>query len=623
MYDDLKQYIARLERCGELMRISVPVDPQLEIAEICDRVSKSGDGGKALLFENTGTGFPVAVNLFGSRRRMALALGCDSLQQVEERLSGLAALALSPKNGWGDKLRMLPLLGEMSRWMPRRVSGRGACQWRVLRGGEARLSLLPVLRCWPCDGGRFVTLPMVHTADPQTGAPNVGMYRMQLFDDFHTGMHWHVHKTGARHYDACRRAGIVRMPVSVTLGGDPACIYAATAPVPDGVDEYLLAGMLRRRPVRLVRCITNDLWVPADCDMVIEGYVDTTEEKRVEGAFGDHTGFYSLEDLYPRFHVTAITHRRDAVYPATIVGVPPQEDAYVAEATERIFLTPMRLALQPEIEDLYMPPAGVAHNIALMSIDCRYRGQAEKVAHSMWGAGQMMFNKMLALFPAGARLRDPATVAAALRRMVPERDVHFGRGVLDVLDHATATCGYGGKVLFDFTAPERGELRPVRLPAEWRPAGGVTAVDDRPAAEWGAVLLGCAPGAAPDAERFLEANPMEGVRLAVLVDAAALGLDLLEIVWIASGNCDPARDMRLCGGVLVVDGRSKTGGGAGYPRRFPNVVTSSPETIALVDRRWREYGFAEFLPSPSLRYRPLLFSEEAGTPGAPCSGCEP
>ncbi|MBP3356604.1 MAG: menaquinone biosynthesis decarboxylase, partial [Rikenellaceae bacterium] len=393
MYDDLKQYIARLERCGELMRIRVPVDPRLEIAEICDRVSKSRDGGKALLFENTGTGFPVAVNLFGSRRRMALALGCDSLQQVEERLSGLAALALSPKNGWGDKLRMLPLLGEMSRWMPRRVSGRGACQWRVLRGEEARLSLLPILQCWPCDGGRFVTLPMVHTADPQTGARNVGMYRMQLFDDFHTGMHWHVHKTGARHYDACRRAGIVRMPASVTLGGDPACIYAATAPVPDGVDEYLLAGMLRRRPVRLVRCITNDLWVPADCDMVIEGYVDTTEEKRVEGPFGDHTGFYSLEDLYPRFHVTAITHRRDAVYPATIVGVPPQEDAYVAEATERIFLTPMRLALQPEIEDLYMPPAGVAHNIALMSIDCRYRGQAEKVAHSMWGAGQMMFNK--------------------------------------------------------------------------------------------------------------------------------------------------------------------------------------------------------------------------------------
>ena len=258
-----------------------------------------------------------------------------------------------------------------------------------------------MLRCWPCDGGRFVTLPIVHTVDPETSVRNAGMYRMQLFDDRTTGMHWHVHKTGARHFDACRRLGR-RMPVSVAPGGDPVYAYAATAPMPDNMDEYLLAGFLRRRSVRLVKCLTNELWVPADCDFVIEGYVDPAEECAVEGPFGDHTGFYSLEDRYPRFHVTAVTHRRDAIWPATLVGIPPQEDAWIARATERIFLEPIRFAVQPEVVDLAMPVAGTAHNLAVVSAALRYRGQALKVAQGLWGAGQMMFNKYLLVVEEGA-----------------------------------------------------------------------------------------------------------------------------------------------------------------------------------------------------------------------------
>ncbi len=329
---NLSQFIELLERVGELRRITADVDPVLEIAEITDRVTKAG--GPALLFENTGTGFPVLTNMFGSERRLALAIG--NVDEVPQRIGGMLATAFS-----GHKLKMLPMLGRMARWMPRKVRGRGECQQERLDS----LYALPVLKCWPHDGGRFVTLPLVHTVDAKTGARNVGMYRMQVVDGLTTGMHWHIHKTGERHYREWQAAG-KKMPVTICLGGDPVYTYCATAPLPDGIDEYLLAGFLRGRAVRLVRCLTNELWVPEDCDFVIEGYVDTAEAKFMEGPFGDHTGFYSLEDLYPYFHVTAITHRRGAVYPATVVGVPPQEDYFIARATERIFLEPLKL-MQP------------------------------------------------------------------------------------------------------------------------------------------------------------------------------------------------------------------------------------------------------------------------------------
>ena len=455
MYRNLAEYVAALEKAGELVRISVPVDPVLEIAELTDRQAKQPGGGKALLFENTGTGFPVLTNMMGSERRICMALGVERLSEVGERIEALLADAMRPKAGWMDKLKMLPLLKEVSAWMPRSVSRRGECQQVVRRGDEADLSELPVLKCWPHDGGRFVTLPLVHTVDPETGVRNVGMYRMQVFDSRTTGMHWHRHKTGERHYRQYEKRG-ERMPVAVCLGGDPVYTYCATAPLPDGIDEYMLAGFLRRRPVELVKCLTCDLRVPGDCDFVIEGYVDPAEAKAVEGDFGDHTGFYSLKDLYPRFHVTCITHRRDAVWPATLVGVPPMEDAYIQLATERIFLAPIRLAVAPEVVDLWMPPAGVAHNIAVCVIEKSYAGQALKVAHALWGAGQMSFNKFLVVLSAeDARGVSGSGYAAVVRerlhRFDPTRDALFSRGVLDVLDHSAPQTGFGGKLCLDLT----------------------------------------------------------------------------------------------------------------------------------------------------------------------------
>ena len=607
MHRSLSDYISLLEREGELVRIAAPVSPVEEIAEITDRVSKMPGGGKALLFENTGTEFPVLTNMFGSARRMALALGVGSLGELSERVGGLLRQAMAPRPSFADKLRALPLLAGMSRWFPRTVSGRGECQQVVRTGVEASLAALPILKCWPADGGRFVTLPMVNTVDPQTGVRNVGMYRMQLFDDRTTGMHWHIHKTGARHYEAWKRAGR-RMPVSEALGGDPDNPNAATA--------------ARRGNV------------PADCDFVIEGYVDPAEEKAVEGPFGDHTGFYSLEDRYPLFHVTALTRRRDAVYPATVVGIPPQEDACIAQATERIFLAPIRMALQPEIRDMTMPEAGTAHNIAVVSIDSRYAGQAVKVAQSLWGAGQMMFNKYMLVDPAATEVRDTDALARLVRNLDPLRDIVRSEGILDVLDHATATPGFGGKIALDATACGAGcgcvnpQEPATRVPAD--PPRSVEGV--RPAAD-GAISGACdgqgdggqpllpagyrsdllekwgvaVAFAAPDAE--VPVPP--GVKYLAVFDPAASELTAAELLWLAAANTDPRRDVRTEGAALVIDARSKRPGAGENPGRLPTGVPASVATVAVVDRRWPEYGSGAFVGSPSRRYRRLLLSNGA------------
>ncbi len=608
MYDSLRKYIDALERAGELVRVGAKVSTRYEIAEITDRMAKSPGGGKALLFENTGTAFPVATNLMGSERRMAMALGAQRLDDIAERIDALAKRVVTPKNGLADKLRMLPLLGEVAQWFPRLSSRRGECQQAVAMGGEASLAALPILECWACDGGRFVTLPMVNTVDPDTGIRNVGMYRMQVFDDRTTGMHWHRHKTGARHYDAYKARG-ERMPVSVALGGDPIYTYCATAPMPDNMDEYMLAGFLRRKPVRLVKCLTNEIYVPADCDFVIEGYVDTAEELAVEGDFGDHTGFYSLKDLYPRFHVTAITHRRDAVYPATVVGIPPQEDASISKATERIFLAPIRLALQPEIVDLTMPEAGTSHNIAVVSIHKRYEGQAVKVAQSLWGAGQMMFNKYLVIVPHDCDVRSAESLAALLRSCNPRKAVIRGEGIYDVLDHATAECGYGGKIAIDLTAADRNAEAKTAVPSE------ISLPDDMECRtdfleKWSTLLLFASPDADIDAAQLIEKSGIE-CNFAAILDRSAIELSGSELLWLAAANTDPRRDAAMSGGTLVVDARPKPPGRSGNPARWPNAVTSSEATVELVDGRWAEYGIGSFIPSPSRRYRRLALSDKA------------
>lgn len=596
------------------MRIECRVDTQYEIAEITDRVSKSEGGGKALLFENTSTGFPVLTNMMGSKRRIAMALGVESLDELSRRIEGLLGKLTEPCEGLWAKLKMLPLLKELSDWMPRRVSGRGECQQVVWQGDDIDLDKLPILKCWPCDGGRFITLPMVNTLDPDTGVRNVGMYRMQQVDKSTTGMHWHIHKTGARHFDAYKRRG-ERMPVTVALGGDPAYTYAATAPMPDNMDEYLLAGFIRRKPVELVKSLTNDIYIPSDCDFVIEGYVDTAQEKFMEGPFGDHTGFYSLEDLYPYFHVTAITHRKDAVWPATIVGVPPQEDAYIAMATERIFLHPIRMALQPEVGDLWMPTQGTAHNLSVVSLQSRYMGQARKVAEGLWSAGQMMFNKYMLLVDSSVDIRSDEQLSAVLRRVDIERDFHLSEGVLDVLDHATATCGYGSKAFLDSTNVDISTPEPeFKMPRSFNPKGGVRLVNVEYLKRWSTLVLYSERERQDevDVEAYLEENSIFGAKFVLLFDYAAAGaMRGDDLLWLAAANSDPKRDMRIYKGSLIVDARSKRPGYGANPKRFPNVVTSIPETIHHVDERWGEYGLGEIIESPSRRYRKLWLSDRA------------
>lgn len=607
MYNSLNEFVEELERCGELIRVSAPVSTEYEITEIVDRVSKSPDGGKALLFEQCGTDFPLLINMMGSERRMAMVAGVERLEQLTERIDTLFKSATSPKDTIWDKLKMLPLLSEVSKWLPRKKSSRGVCQQVQLLGDDVCLSQLPILKCWGFDGGRFITLPMVNTIDPDSGARNVGMYRMQVIDEKTTAMHWHIHKTGARHYDAYKRRG-ERMPVSVALGGDPAYTYAATAPMPDNLDEYLLAGFLRQKSVQLVKCITNDIYVPEDCDIVLEGYVDPTEEKIIEGPFGDHTGFYSLQDNYPLFHITAITYRKGAIYPATIVGVPPQEDAAIAVASERIFVAPIRFALHPEVCDLYMPAACTAHNLILFSLKSRYAGQAQKVILSMWGSGQMMFNKYMMVTDTEVDLRKEEQIATLLRSVnLGEGRVVRGRGVLDVLDHATPTCGMGGKLALDLTGVE-----PRTRAPKWGSAPEGFTLDDRFVEQWSVLLLFVSPEAEVDLAALLTSLGVEDLNFVVLFDKAAAELSAYDLLWLGAANSEVDRDVVQSGSgaTLLFDARSKVPGRGLNPKRFPNVVLSRPEVIEVVDRRWAEYGIGEFLESPSRKYSVLELSDK-------------
>ena len=605
MYKSLADFVNKLEGAGELIRISTPVTSELEIAEITDRMVKTKGGGKALLFEKTDKGFAVLTNLYGSERRMAMALGVERLEDISERFDKLIGTVTSPKENLVDKLRLLPLLGEASKWFPRKKKGRGACQQIILKGEEAKLSLLPILKCWPHDGGRFVTLPMVHTADPITGIRNVGMYRMQVFNDHTTGMHWHRHKTGARHYEGYKAQGR-RMPVSVAIGGDPVYAYSATAPVPDNIDEYLLAGLLRGEPVRLVKCITNDIYVPEDCDFVIEGYVDTAEDKVLEGDFGDHTGFYSLTDYYPKFHITAITHRRDAVYPATIVGIPPQEDAYIAMATERIFLAPIRLVMQPEVEDMYMPSAGTQHNITIISMRQLYERQASKVALGLWGAGQMMFNKYLLLTPATTNIRSAEDIAGLMRNCDLRKSLIRSEGIYDVLDHATATCGFGGKVALDLTNVAEREQN-ITFNSELLPEGVIA--NTTLLEKWSTLLLFADNDLTID---MAEVAKVSDCNFIVIFDKRAENLSPEELLWLGAANTDPSRDFVLHGSTLLIDARPKRSkADSNNPSRWPNIVTADEATIALVDRKWGDYGIGEFIPSPSEHYNDLKLSNGA------------
>lgn len=478
-YHDLRDFIRALERSGELKRIPFEVDPVLEITEFADRSVKRG--GPALLFEHPkGSRIPVLINAFASPRRMEIALEVDSVDVIARRIADY--LEMRMPEGLMGKLKMLPKLAEMGAFFPKVVS-RGPCQEVVQTSGFSLFDF-PVLQCWPDDGGRFITLPLVFSRNPDTGKRNCGMYRMQVYDERTAGMHWQTHKQGAEHYRRLREHGKTRMEVAVAIGADPATMYSAILPLPPDLDEMMIAGFLRNSPVEMVKCRTVDLEVPAQAEIVLEGYVELGE-LRTEGPFGDHTGFYSLADEYPVFHVECITRRQEPVYATTIVGPPPMEDYYMGKAIERIFLPLMRLQL-PEVRDIAMPPEGVFHNLILVAIRKSYPGHARKVMHAIWGLGQAMFSKCIVVVDEDVDVQNYSEVAwKALNNIDPERDIQFVMGPVDSLDHSSRLPNYGSKMGIDATRkwPGEGFTRPwpdvIRMSPDvqkrvdelWRKAG--------------------------------------------------------------------------------------------------------------------------------------------------------
>ena len=456
-YSNLRSFIETLEKHGELKRVSAEVDPALEIAELADRAVKSG--GPALLFENPrGHTIPVLINAFASMRKMELALEVDDVQSLADRIAEY--LEMKTPQGLVGKLKMLPKLAELGNFFPREVRS-GACQ-EVVKTEDFSLYDYPVLTCWPQDAGPFITLPMVFSRNPISGKRNCGMYRLQVFDERTTGMHWQTHKQGAEHYRRLAAEGReTRMDVAVAIGADPATVFSAILPLPPDLDEMLFAGFMRNKPVEMVKCKTVDLEVPANAEIVLEGRV-TLGELRTEGPFGDHTGYYSLADEYPVFHVECITQRKNPIYATTIVGKPPMEDYYMGKTIERVFLPLLRLQL-PEIVDMAMPPEGVFHNLMLVSIRKSYPGHARKVMSAIWGLGQAMFTKCIVVVDHDVDVQNYSETAfRALNNIDPERDLQFTLGPIDSLDHSSRLADYGSKVGIDATKkwPQEGFRRP-------------------------------------------------------------------------------------------------------------------------------------------------------------------
>ena len=657
-YKNQQQFIEALEKAGELVRIKIYVDPNLEMAEITDRMSKQPNGGKALLFENTGYDFPVLMNAYGSEKRMCMALGVEHLDDVAKQIEQLFTLLASPKEGILDKLKLLPKLNQFASWMPKVKSGKGECQDVIMK--EPDITKLPVITCWPKDGGPFVTLPVIHTKDPNTGSRNVGMYRMQVFGPALTAMHWHKHKVSAKHFSEYKKLGI-KMPIAVALGGDPVYAYSATAPLPENVDEYMLAGFLRKRKVELVKCITQSgVEVPADADFVIEGYVDPNDELIWEGPFGDHTGYYSLPDWYPRFHITAITHKKHPVYPATIVGIPPQEDAWLGKATERIFLAPIKMTMVPEIIDMEMPVEGVFHNLVIVKIKKDYAGQGQKVMNAMWGAGQMMFNKILVLtspnhaeggtFEDSLNLRDYENVAKnVFKNLNPDTDIYFSQGPMDVLDHSCSKLGFGGKMCIDGTAKFEEEVdESYELRVKGYELNETVLKSGFP--EINAVNTSLLKKDIPCLiisvqknrkghikelhQQICELKEVEGIKIILYVEHTVDAHDLPTALWRFCNNLDPKRDhilyktqgtrhkaqavtnnSQLMTGsyfaCMGFDGTRKTKEFDDFHREWPNIIVAGNATIKAVDEKWDALGIGKFILSPSLKFKSQMYGEEA------------
>ena len=595
-YENLGQFIAALDAAGELVRVKERVSPILEITELADRMGKLPGGGKALLFENVeGSAMPLLINAYGSHRRMAMALGVSDPKEIADQIEGL--LHMAPPESMADKVAMLGTLFELAKFPPRKIRGAAPCHEVVHTGDAVDLSLLPALHCWPDDAGRFITFPLVFTQSLD-GRRNLGMYRMQLFDKKTTGMHWHIHKDGAHNFHDYKRAG-KRMEVAVAIGADPVVTYAATAPMPRGIDELLLAGLIRKKPVTLAKCKTVDMWVPAEAEIIIEGYVDPAEDFRLEGPFGDHTGYYSLADYYPAFHVTAITHRRNPVYFTTIVGKPPMEDCYMGRATSDIFL-PMLRTVTPEIKDLDLPWEGVFHNCVIVSMEKRFPAAAHRLMNALWGAGQMSFAKMILAVDEGVDVHDYRAVFRLLMDNLDiGEDLFYSEGVLDVLDHSSPVPMRGGKLGIDATPRLKGEpprrppgLKPVdeaAIAAAVKAAGGLAYCI--PAKETGnRALIVSIDKTVPRQAESAAAKLLTGaagamVNIVAVVDKEIDPKDLSTVTWKVFNNTDPRRDFIRREGALIVDATKKTPE-EGHTREWPDDLSMSPAIKEKVEPLW-------------------------------------
>jgi 4-hydroxy-3-polyprenylbenzoate decarboxylase len=566
-HKDLHSFIEELENLGELTRVSIEVSSELEITEITDRVSKAH--GPALLFEQVkGSKYPVLINAMGSCRRMSKGLGVKDFDEVGALIAEYLTFGnyLSVKKLIKSTPRLLRLLYAL----PSKSRRRGKCQEVIER--EVDLDTLPVLKCWPEDAGKFVTLPLVFTKDINTKRQNVGMYRMQLLDKTSTGMHWHKHKDGSEIYKVYQERGL-RMPVSVVLGCDPAITYASTAPMPPMVDEMMLAGWLRKSRVRMVKSITNDIYVPANAEFVLEGYVDPAEELVLEGPFGDHTGYYSLADYYPRFHVTCITHRKDAVYPATVVGKPPMEDCYMAKATERIFLPMLRIMI-PELVDIHLPLEGVFHNCAIVSVKANYPGAAAKVMNSIWGMGQMMYTKLIIVVDATVDVQDRTQVRDAILAYVDaDTGLLISEGPLDALDHSSNEALYGNRLGVDATGKRKTQK-----------TGSLTGTYHIIS------LQKEQPGQAKEAlAGYMNCHTDKFV---IAVDQEVNTADLSTVMWKVFNNIDAKRDLVILNGKIGIDATKKWRE-EGLTRDWPKDIEMTQEIKQLVDERWRHYAISE------------------------------
>lgn len=563
-YKGLQSFIRKLETSGELKKIDAPVSPELEITEITDRVSKAN--GPALLFQEVnGSRYPVLMNAMGSYQRMSMALGVEKLDDIADDIQKY--LDIVNRLSVPRLIKSVPRLFRLLSAFPRKSLLRGECQQVVERFVD--LSSLPVLKCWPQDAGPFITLPVVFTRDRKTKRQNAGMYRLQVLDSTTTAMHWHKHKDGSEIYRGYAEQNL-KMPVSVALGCDPAVTYSATAPLPKMLDEMMLAGWLRRKRVKMVKCITNNIYVPADAEFVLEGYVDPAEEPVLEGPFGDHTGYYSLADYYPKFHVTCITHKREAVYPATVVGKPPMEDCYMAKATERIFLPLLRMQI-PELVDLNLPLEGVFHNCAIVSIKNKYPGCARKVMNAVWGMGQMMYTKLIVAVDESVDVQDLAAVRdVVLKNVSGPQSLLFSEGPLDALDHSSNRALYGCRLGIDAASPARGcndevtdtfRILPVRK--------------DRPGK--GRELV----------ENYLWNHPDKFV---IVVDEDVDTRDLSTVMWKVFNNIDAKRDVAVIDFKIGVDATKKWKQ-EGLTRPWPDDIVMTDAMKRQVDKRWNEYGF--------------------------------